>query len=417
MRQDSGTALRAIGGPAGRKRGKAGWSTPLAAVLAVFAIAAPVAAWADEAAPQDAAKPFRLCADPNNLPFSSSAPDKPGFYVELGQDIARSLGRPFEAVWSLSYWGKRTVRTTLLAGQCDAYIGLPAGEGFMGPQLIFSKPFLQVGYALVVPPDLQVTRLDDLKGKRVAVQFATPPQSLVATRDDIGGVTFLNPEDAMQALAKHEVAAAFVWGPTAGYMNATAFHDAYRVIPVAGEGMRWPVAIGFAKAKAALRDEVDQLLDKNADAIHALEAKYGFPTAAPIDLASNDAGMAGVMPAAEQAADSQTAAPLGIPASTGSLAPSGDAPLAASADSAQIAAGRETFNGTCAHCHGPDAIQSERRINLRLLRHKHGDQMDEVFHQTVTHGRPEKGMPNWTGVFTEEEFSNILAYLHSVQSD
>jgi polar amino acid transport system substrate-binding protein len=306
MRQGSNTTPLAAGTVAGRKGGRAGWLAPLVAALAFAAITAPVTAWADD----DAPKPFRLCADPANMPFSSSAAENPGIYVELGQDIAHSLGRPFEAVWSLSYWGKRTVRTTLLAGQCDAYIGLPAGEGFMGPQLIFSKPFLKVGYALVVPPGFQVTRLGDLKGKRVAVQFSTPPQSLVATRDDIGGVTFLNPEDAMQALARHEVAAAFIWGPTAGYMNATVFHDAYRVIPVAGDGMQWPVAIGFAKAKADLRDTVDGLLEKDAGAIHALEAKYGFPDSAPIELARNDrAGVPGVIRvAADAPAEAQTAA-------------------------------------------------------------------------------------------------------------
>jgi len=245
------------------------------------------------------------------------------------------------------------------------------------------------------------------------VQFSTPPQSLVATRDDIGGVTFLNPEDAMQALARHEVAAAFIWGPTAGYMNATVFHDAYRVIPVAGDGMQWPVAIGFAKAKADLRDTVDGLLEKDAGAIHALEAKYGFPDSAPIELARNDrAGVPGVIRiAADAPAEAQTAANAIPPAAAaGPATPGGSG-------AADAAAGRETFNGTCAHCHGPDAIESERRINLRLLQHRYGDKMDEVFHQTVTHGRPAKGMPNWTGVFSDEEFSNILAYLHTVQGD
>ncbi len=128
----------------------AGWLVRLAAAAMVAAAAMPGGAWAAEGT--EAAKPFRLCADPDNLPFSSSNASKPGIYVELGQEIARSLGREFEPVWSLSYFGKRTVRTTLLAGQCDAFIGLPAGEGFMGPQLIFSKPFMTVGYALAVPP-------------------------------------------------------------------------------------------------------------------------------------------------------------------------------------------------------------------------------------------------------------------------
>jgi mono/diheme cytochrome c family protein len=34
---------------------------------------------------------------------------------------------------------------------------------------------------------------------------------------------------------------------------------------------------------------------------------------------------------------------------------------------------------------------------------------------TVTHGRVRKGMPNWSGVFSDEEFRKILAFLTSVQ--
>jgi hypothetical protein len=72
----------------------------------------------------------------------------PGLYVELGRRIADRLGRPFEPVWTLGYFGKRAVRTTLLAGRCDGFIGLPDDPGFMGPRLIFSKPVLRLGYAL-----------------------------------------------------------------------------------------------------------------------------------------------------------------------------------------------------------------------------------------------------------------------------
>ena len=83
----------------------------------------------------------------------------------------------------------------------------------------------------------------------------------------------------------------------------------------------------------------------------------------------------------------------------------------------EAAEGREIFNGTCAHCHGPDAIQSERRINLRLLHHRYGDDLDDVFHTTVTKGRPAKGMPTWEGIFSEDDFAKILAFLKTVQQD
>jgi polar amino acid transport system substrate-binding protein len=88
----------------------------------------------------------------------------------------------------------------------------------------------------------------------------------------------------------------------------------------------------------------------------------------------------------------------------------------AASSAADIAAGRKIFNTTCAHCHGPDAIQGEQRRNLRLLRQRYGDKMDETFLDTVTHGRIRKGMPNWSGVLTDEEFHRILAFLTSVQA-
>jgi mono/diheme cytochrome c family protein len=84
-------------------------------------------------------------------------------------------------------------------------------------------------------------------------------------------------------------------------------------------------------------------------------------------------------------------------------------------DSSEVAEGRELFNGTCAHCHGPGAVTNERRINLRLMQRRYRDKMDEVFMHTVTNGRPEKGMPNWTGAFSNDDFTKILTFLHSVQ--
>ena len=82
-----------------------------------------------------------------------------------------------------------------------------------------------------------------------------------------------------------------------------------------------------------------------------------------------------------------------------------------------VADGRKIFNGTCSHCHGPDGVQSVKRIDLRLLHHRYGETTETVFHDTVTHGRPAKGMPNWSKVFSEEDFKKIYAYLITIQID
>lgn len=351
----------------------------------------------------DQAPPFRLCADPDNLPFSSKSQDTPGIYIELGREIAARLGRAFEPVWVPTYFAKHAVRTTLLAGHCDGFIGLPEDPDFMGPSLIFSKPILVLGYALVLPQSLTVNTLSDLAGRRVAVQFASPPQSVLATRTDMQPVTVLSPEEGMQKLAQGQADAAFLWGPSAGWIDKTTLHDAYKIVPVAGPHMQWRAAIGFPRDQVSLRDEVNAALDGLTGSAEALKQKYGFPASAPIQLAAAGDTSGTVQPAAPA-----TAAP-------DSAQPPPAAPPSPSADPAQVAAGHKLFNSNCSHCHGPDAIQGERRINLRLLHHRYNAEMDQVFLNTVTHGRVTKGMPNWSGILTDEEFHAILTFLHSVQ--
>jgi len=369
----------------GRGRRKAALCRPALSILAGLALCVPAsAAVADPA-------PFRLCADPDNLPFSSSRPETPGYYIELGRAISAHLGRPFEPVWEPTYFARRAVRTSLLQGRCDGFIGLPGESDLMGPKLVFSKPVLSLGYALALPRGRSVASLSDLAGRRVAVQFASPPQSLLATRDDVETVTALSPEEAMRDLAEGRADDAFLWGPSAGWINKSALGGAYQIIPIAGPHMQWRAAIGFRSADAGLRDEVDAALDALAGTAETLAEKYGFPTSEPVTLGE----AAGSPKSTETAALSPAAAPP----EEGDLA----------------AAGHKIFNDNCAHCHGPDAVQGERRRNLRLLQHRYGEEFDSMFMTTVTRGRPTKGMPNWSGILTEEQFQKILAFLHSVQ--
>jgi polar amino acid transport system substrate-binding protein len=393
---------------AGVQHGRAARCNPpafrisLAALLSFLALARAVTA--EEAAP------FRLCADPDNLPFSSTLHDTPGFYIELGREIAAQLGRSFEPVWTPTYFAERAVRTTLLAGRCDGFVGLPDDPDFMAHRLVFSEPIVMMGYALVLPQALAVKDLSDLAGRRVAVQFASPPQSLLATRTDLQPVTVTSPEEAMQDLARGQVDAAFIWGPSAGWIDKIAMHNTYKVIPVAGPHMQWRAAIGFPREQIDLRDQVDRALRAVADTVDALMARYGFPRGAPIRLAASDDATSDQSEAAwSSVATSATHASTQQPAVS-----SREGPLSPN-DTEQVAAGHKLFNDNCAHCHGPDAIQGERRINLRRLHHRYGDDADRVFLTTVTHGRVTKGMPNWAGILTDEQFHEILAFLHSVQ--
>jgi ABC-type amino acid transport substrate-binding protein len=330
---------------------------------------------------------LRLCADPDNLPFSSKDEATPGIYIELGRQIAAKLGRSFEPVWTLTYFAKHELRKTLLADRCDGFIGLPADADFMPPLIVDSRPILTLGYALVTQRTGPATNLSDLAGRRVAVQFGSPPQNLLAEHGEIQAVTVLSPDEAMQDLALGAVDAAFIWGPSAGWINHTRLHDAYQVVPIAGPHMQWQVVVGFTRSNAALRDEVDRAIsDLDADTAD-LEAKYGFPQDTPRSLE---------VPIPQAAAAAPT-------------------PSAPASDAQSVAAGHKLFNDNCAHCHGPDAVEGEPRRNLRMLHHRYSDEMNQVFLTTVTHGRLTKGMPNWSGILTDGQLHDILAFLNSLQ--
>lgn len=373
----------------------------IAALLACVASSALIVPAATSRA--DDVKPFRLCADPTNLPFSSDSPSQPGFYVEIGQALAQALGQPIAYDWYKSYFGKRTVRVTLLGKQCDAMIGLPRSDDFMGPAVIFSSTFAHEGYALVTAKDRTISRADDLRGKRVAVQFASTPQNLLATRDDIQKVTVLSPEEGMQAIDQGKADVAFIWGPVAGWLNKTVYQDRYRVQITEGEGLSWDAAIGFAKASTELRDRIDAILPQLERTIADLEVKYGLPTGQPLRFSAVQTP-AGTTTGAGVA---QLANAVATETKADALVPNAEA----------VGTGKEIFNGTCAHCHGPDAIQSERKIDLRLLRHRYGDEMREKFWTTVHEGRPAKGMPSWKEVFTDDQFDNVYAFLLTVQAE
>jgi mono/diheme cytochrome c family protein len=371
------------------------------------------------AAADEPPRPLRLCADPTNLPFSNNKPETPGLYLEIGAALGEATERSVSTVWNLTYFGKRALRTTLLAGRCDIAIGLPGDPEFMGPRIIFTEQLIEIGYAIAAPRSLPVASMRDLIGRRVAVQLGSTPQSLLAEQDAIATVTFREPEDAMRALADGKVDAAFVWGPIAGYINKTVFDGAFTVTPVRGPGLAWPAAIGLARDHAALRDELNRAIEAKRALIDELAGKYGFPSGPAIAVGPggekpapvvNDAPgpiVTQVAPSvAHDDADARATDATQQAAQTPEPPPAGD-----------LASGREVFNGICAHCHGPDAIQAERRINLRLLKRRYGDEMDEKFRYTVTHGRPDKGMPNWKDVLTDEQFDNILAFLRTVQVD
>jgi cytochrome c oxidase cbb3-type subunit 3 len=82
-----------------------------------------------------------------------------------------------------------------------------------------------------------------------------------------------------------------------------------------------------------------------------------------------------------------------------------------SKDSARIAAGKTTFETTCAACHKAD-LSGLIGPNLKDHEWIHGGKPMEVMH-TIETGVLNKGMPAWGSILGKEKITDVAAYIFS----
>ena len=390
--------------------------------LKAFAFAAALAAGA-LVAPAAGAEPLRVCADPDNLPFSKAEGPEHGMYVDLAELVGKQLGRPVEYTWYYTQMQRRALRNTILQDACDAVFALPAGADYKTRGLKKSQAFLQVSYAIVAPPGFAFTSLDDLKPQRIAVQYGSTPQLVLASLEGFQTTTYRSVDEALSALARGEVDAAFLWGPAAGYENKNRWAGRWRVTPVAGHDFAGAVAVAVRQAQPELVQAIDRALVELRPQIAALADKYGFPRETPLNLASAFSAASSHRVEVPQAlwmrvADTESAKPAKKSAKPAAPArPAEAAPVVAVAPamSEQALAGRVEFNGHCSHCHGTDGYSPVRERDLRYLKSRYSDKWPDTALATITNGRPDAGMPTWKGVLEVQNIQRIIGFLMTIQ--
>src|SRR5262245_24774004 len=86
-------------------------------------------------------KVLRVCADPNNMPFSTEKGE--GFENKLAEMLAEKLGKRLSYTWYPQATG--FVRNTLAAHKCDVMMGAPQGDDLVQ----VTNPYYRTAYALV----------------------------------------------------------------------------------------------------------------------------------------------------------------------------------------------------------------------------------------------------------------------------
>jgi cytochrome c len=74
------------------------------------------------------------------------------------------------------------------------------------------------------------------------------------------------------------------------------------------------------------------------------------------------------------------------------------------------------FSVYCYRCHGVDAMGGGIAPNLRHSVSSEGSVTHEVFIQTVTNGRLDKGMPSWKALLSPEQMEDLWQYINARSS-
>ena len=83
-----------------------------------------------------------------------------------------------------------------------------------------------------------------------------------------------------------------------------------------------------------------------------------------------------------------------------------------STDATVLAAGKATFEGKCAPCHGNNG-QGVVGPNLTDDYWLHGDKISDIF-KTIKYGVQSKGMPTWQSQLTPKQISDVANYIESL---
>jgi len=237
---------------------------------------------------------LRVCADPNNLPFSDQS--RAGFENKIIALIAKDLNDTIRYTW----WAQRRgyARNTIKADLCDVWAGIASNA----PMMASTRPYYRSGYVFVTKTsrDIHIASLDDpqLHTLRIGVQMVgddatnTPPAHALARRGIVpnvrgfmlyGDYTQPHPPSAIiDAVASNDIDVAIAWGPMAGYFAARE-PAPLSLTPVeptqdgAQLPMNFDISMGVRFGENVRLQRLNDCLQRNHAAIDAILAEYHVP--------------------------------------------------------------------------------------------------------------------------------------------
>jgi mxaJ protein len=247
---------------------------------------------ADDATMPPSPDVLRVCADPNDLPYSNQA--EAGYENAVASLVAADLHRRLQYAWRPQRRG--FIRNTLKAGACDVVMGVPA-------QLEIARttiPYYRSSYVFVTRRDRRSVRsLDDasLRTMKIGVQivgedYDNPPavQALAerGLTSQVRGYTvygdYARPEPQrtlIDDVVAGRVDTAIAWGPLAGYFaRRSAVPLALTRVGPAGDATTpfvFDIAMAVRRDDDRLASALNDTIARRRADIRVVLERFGVP--------------------------------------------------------------------------------------------------------------------------------------------
>ncbi len=261
---------------------------PLAALVACLGLAATTFTESGHGAGQASPGTLRVCADPDNMPFSDQSGE--GFENKLAELVAQKLDARLEYSWFPEATGY--VPNTLGHDACDLVMGYAQGTGLIED----TNPYYYTSYVLIYRQDdaglAGVERLSDerLKGKSIGYFARTPPASILAINALLGSAKPFEvnaDESASKAamamiaqIASGQLDAGLLWGPVGGYYAARAAVP-LKLVPLAkenaGPNTIYGITMGVRPNEPEWKHTINKLIADNQKEINLILESYNVP--------------------------------------------------------------------------------------------------------------------------------------------
>ncbi len=196
--------------------------------------------------------------DQNNLPFSTAHPEPAGMDYEIAQQLAEQLGVSLDVYWAYSSHGSYPSKLAT-KGLCDVMLGVMPDDRF-GQRVLYSKPYYQASYQLVVVADSEgPQRLDQMAGEPLGIEAG------IAVRGVGGNLKqYASLQDVLQAVVSGEVPAGYVISTRGPWLAEKLWPGKLKFIDVAGPVDKFPICAAVRRADRDLKTAIDSALGELA---------------------------------------------------------------------------------------------------------------------------------------------------------